>query len=394
VAKRLMGCAREVDTVSRLAGDEFSIILDELESEDEAGIVANRVLTALTEPFHHKSNELFSSVSIGIAIYPINGETADDILKSADMAMYHVKELGKNNFYYFNDSLNEKALKRRELETGLRAAINDNKLVVYYQPKVDLKSGKIASMEALARWPKNDDEVISPADFIPIAESTGLIVLLDELILQKSCSFLKKVQNTHSNSITVSVNLSTKGLENLNLTQNILKTVCKFGLDPKHVELEVTESMIIRNVESAIEILRDFREKGFDISVDDFGTGYSSLSYLAKFPISTLKIDKAFVNGLASDLNSQSIARAIISMAHAMGMKVVAEGVNNSMKTTQLGVLIITHYQRILNFIKPNFVHIVVDGKIVGGLGISGGTSEQDGQCCQAAIAALEAASR
>ncbi len=326
VAKRLSNCAREVDTVSRLAGDEFSVIQDDLVDIEEAGVVAKRIIDALSHPFHHENNELFTTVSIGIAIYPLNGETSADILRNADMAMYHVKDFGKNHFQFFTDSLNEKAMKRRDLEDGLRKAINDDNFLVYYQPKVDLKSGKMVALEALARWPRNGT-IVSPTDFIPIAETTGLITSLDKLILQKTCSFIKKMQETISSTLNVSINLSTKDLENLHLIRDVMDTIKRFGVKASNLELEVTESMIIRNVESAIKILQEFRDEGFSLSIDDFGTGYSSLSYLTKFPLSILKIDKAFIDDLESNENSQSIAKAIVYMAHAMKMLVIAEGV-------------------------------------------------------------------
>ena len=332
ISQRLIGCARDVDTVSRIGGDEFTIILEGVEKEGEIGIVASRVLKSMSVPFSFDGTELYVTASVGIAVYPENGDSATSLLKNADLAMYHVKEMGRNNFHYFTESLNRKAVNRLEMEIRLRKAIKDKEMVAHYQPKIDIFSGKIIGMEALARWPKSMEMLGGPSDFIPIAEQTGMIIDMDTLILEKACTFAKTLKETFNGKadfLRVSVNLSTKNLESLDLLKNLIEIVERSGLDPRDVEFEVTESVIVRNVESAIAILNSLSRNGFSISIDDFGTGYSSLSYLTKFPLSTLKIDKSFVENLAVEPNARAIAKAIVSMAHGINIKAIAEGVES-----------------------------------------------------------------
>ncbi len=332
ISRRLVHCARDVDTVSRIGGDEFTIILEAVEKEEDIGIIASRIQKRMAEPYSLDGNEHYITASIGIAIYPENGETAAGLLKNADLAMYHVKEMGRNNFHYFTESLNRKAINRMEMEIQLRKAIKNREMVAYYQPKIDLCTGKIIGMEALARWPKSIEKFGGPAEFIPIAEQTGMIVEMDTLIMEKACKFTKEMKRMfdgRAESLKVSVNLSTKNLDSLDILKNLIAIVGDSGLDPKDVELEVTESVIVRNVESAINILNSLSKHGFSISIDDFGTGYSSLSYLTKFPISMLKIDKSFVDNLAIEPNARAIAKAIVSMAHGINIQAIAEGVEN-----------------------------------------------------------------
>ena len=340
VSKLLKTCAREGDTVSRLGGDEFTIILDNLDLDQEAGIVAMRVIEVLANPINIRGNELRTTVSIGISIYPVNGTTAKDLLKNADTAMYYVKDLGKNNFHYFTESLNENAVKRMSLETSLHKAIENDEIKAYYQPKIDLKSGQVAGLEALVRWHRKDGTVVSPADFIPIAEETGLITNIDRLMVQKACTFKKSLMDRHfmelADPFTISVNLSARDFERFDLSQDLVATVKRSGLTPRDLELEVTESVIIKNVDKVILTLRKLRDIGFSVSIDDFGTGYSSLNYLTKLPINILKIDKTFVDDLPTDVKAKAVARAIVTMAHDLNIKVVAEGVE---KRSQLEFL-------------------------------------------------------
>ncbi len=332
ISRRLVHCARDVDTVSRIGGDEFTIILEGVEKEEEIGIVASRVQERLAEPYSLGGNELYVTVSIGIAIYPENGETAVNLLKNADLAMYHVKETGRNNFHYFTESLNRKAINRMELEIQFRKAIRNREMIAHYQPKIDLRSGRMIGMEALARWPESIGKFGGPGEFIPVAEQTGMIVEMDTLIMEKACLFTKEIKRMFSGRaelFKVSVNLSTKNLDSMNILKNLIAIVGDCGLNPRDVELEVTESIIVRNVESAINLLNSLSRHGFSISIDDFGTGYSSLSYLTKFPISVLKIDKSFVDNLGIEPNARAIAKAIVSMAHGINIKAIAEGVEN-----------------------------------------------------------------
>jgi diguanylate cyclase (GGDEF)-like protein/PAS domain S-box-containing protein len=332
ISMRLINCARDVDTVSHIGGDEFTVILDTVNTEEDIRIVASRILESISKPFYFEGNELHSTVSIGIAMYPSNGRSVGELIRNADMAMYHVKDDGKNNYHYFTESLNDKASKRMELEIGLRKAIKNKEIIAFYQPKVDIKTGEIIGMEALARWPKLDGTFAEPSEFTAVAEQTGLIMEMDMLILEKSCIFLKKLKKRFKgrmDSFRVAVNLSAKDLETKGLICTILKTVRKFELSPSDIDLEVTESLIIKDVESTIEILNYLNMHGFSISIDDFGTGYSSLSYLTRFPLSSLKIDKTFVDNIVSEQNARSIARAIVSMSHGIGVKAIAEGVES-----------------------------------------------------------------
>tara|TARA_B100000315_G_scaffold151864_1_gene140688 strand:- start:5512 stop:7233 length:1722 start_codon:yes stop_codon:yes gene_type:complete len=332
-ATRLMDCIREVDTIARLGGDEFIIILENLKKELDAAAISRKIIGSLSSPFSFKGEDLFVSSSIGISLYPADATTVEDLMKYADMAMYHAKELGRGNYQFFTQTMNDNVLKRLNLEKNLRNALAMNEFIAHYQPIVDLKNGQIVAMEALMRWQRPDGSLTSPDNFIPLAEETGLIVKLDEWMLQKACDFARKLQKTNSTmppvSVNVSVNLSAIVLERKDLAEMVGKKVQEAGLQPKHVKLEVTESSVIRNIDLAINTLQKLLDVGFNISMDDFGTGYSSLSCLKKLPINILKIDRSFVVDLPSDPNARSIAKAIITMAHDMNIKVIAEGVEN-----------------------------------------------------------------
>jgi diguanylate cyclase (GGDEF)-like protein/PAS domain S-box-containing protein len=330
-AKRLTECLREVDTVSRLGGDEFTVLLEALAKDDDVTIVARKVIKALSLPYTLKNEEVFITVSLGITWFPSDGDSAESLVKNADLAMYHAKQLGKNNYQIFNKAMNERAMRRLKLERGLRKAIDDEELVAYYQPKVNLETRRIVGTEALVRWKNKDGSLISPDEFIPLAEETGLIIGIDEWMLHEACAFIKEIHNEDHRdlpvSVNVSVNLSAVVLERKDLVEIVSSTIEGIGLKPEHLELEVTESSVIRNLDLAITTIQRLRDRGFNVSMDDFGTGYSSLSYLVKLPINILKIDRAFVTDLPTSANSRSVARAIVAMAHDMGMKVVAEGV-------------------------------------------------------------------
>lgn len=329
VSMRLVQCGRDVDTVSRVGGDEFTFILEGV-GEDDISIVASRVIERMSQPFYFYGREIHLTVSIGIAMYPENGKSAPEIMKNADMAMYHVKGFGKNKFFFFTQELNEKATKTLQLESDLRNGIRNREMIAYYQPKIDLLTGKVIGMEALARWPRLNGRPICPDEFIPIAEHTGMIVDLDTVIFELACGFTRQVKtilNGNNNSFRVSVNLSPKNIEKKGFLEKLISIVEKVGLSPEDVEFEVTESVIVGNITSAKAILNSLSEDGFSISIDDFGTGYSSLSYLMQFPISSLKIDKSFIRNLLVEPKALTIAKAIVSMAHGIGVKTVAEGV-------------------------------------------------------------------
>lgn len=329
VSMRLVQCGRDVDTVSRVGGDEFTFILERV-VEDDVGIVASRIIERMRPPFSFYGKDIHITVSVGIAMYPENGKSAPEIMKNADMAMYHAKGAGKDRYFFFTQELNERAIKNLELEINLREAIKNREMIAYYQPKIDIVSGEIVGMEALARWPRFNERPICPDEFIPVAEHTGMIGDLDMIIFEHACDFthqIKTLLNGDMNSFRVSVNLSAKNIENKNFLGKLINVVEKLGLDPKDVEFEVTESVIVGNISSAKAILNSLSDDGFAISIDDFGTGYSSLAYLMQFPISTLKIDKSFIRNLSVEPKALCIAKAIVSMAHSIGIKTVAEGV-------------------------------------------------------------------
>jgi diguanylate cyclase (GGDEF)-like protein/PAS domain S-box-containing protein len=331
VTMRLVQCGRDVDTVSRVGGDEFTFILEGV-SEDDVGIIAARITERMRPSFSFYGKDINITVSVGIAMYPQNGKSVAEIMKNADMAMYHAKGAGKNRYFFFTHELNEKAIKSLELEINLREAIKNRDMIAYYQPKIDMASGEIVGMEALARWPRFNERPICPDEFIPVAEHTGMIGDLDMIIFERACGFtrqIKTILNGDMNSFRVSVNLSAKNIESKGFLGKLISVVEKLGLDPKDVEFEVTESVIVGNIASAKAILNSLSDDGFSISIDDFGTGYSSLAYLMQFPISTLKIDKSFIRNLSVEPKALSIATAIVGMAHSIGIKTVAEGVES-----------------------------------------------------------------
>ncbi len=335
VSVRLVSELRDEDTVARLGGDEFLVILEKVIDEQEASAMARRLIESITEPFNYKGEDLFISLSIGVAIYPVDGESVEELLKHADMAMYHVKDEGKNNFKFFSSSMNERAGQRMLLEKNLRRAIQNKEFQAYYQPKVELVNNQVIGMEALVRWITPDGTIIPPDDFIPLAEETGLVVEIDEWMLKTSCEFFRRMQiccidNEFNLNVNISVNLSTKYLDRADLVKMVVGIAQNAQVEPENIELEVTESSIVRNMDHAIAVLSELRSKGFNISMDDFGTGYSSLNYLTKLPVNRLKIDKSFIDNVDTEKVSQSVAKAIVIMGHELGMSVTAEGVENA----------------------------------------------------------------
>jgi diguanylate cyclase (GGDEF)-like protein/PAS domain S-box-containing protein len=329
VSIRLVQCGRDVDTVARVGGDEFTLILEGVR-EDDISVVASRIIERMRQPFSYHGKDVHLTVSIGVAIYPENGKYAPEIIKNADLAMYHAKGFGKDRYFFFTQDLNEKAVKSLQMETDLREGIKDREMIAYYQPKIDILSGKIIGMEALARWLRFSGRPIYPDEFIPIAEHTGMIGDLDTLIFERACDFTRRIKTTLNGSMAsfkVSVNLSTKNIERKGFLAKLINIVEKLGLNPEDIEFEVTESVIVGNMASAKSILNSLSADGFSISIDDFGTGYSSLAYLMQFPISSLKIDKSFIKNLSVEPKALTIAKAIVSMARGIGIKTVAEGV-------------------------------------------------------------------
>ncbi|MFC1602479.1 EAL domain-containing protein [Pseudomonadota bacterium] len=326
-AKRIKTCIRETDTVARFGGDEFIIILTDIDAISVVKRIANKIISTLSEKFIIEKNDVNIGVSIGISIYPNNGATYDALTKNADTAMYKVKETGRNSSHFFTEELHATIKRRLIIEKEMRAGIKEKAFELHYQPKVEIDSSKIIGMEALLRWKHPKLGTISPVEFIPIAEETGLIIPLGNWALRQACAQNAAWIKAGHTPLRVAVNLSIRQFEQQDITDQIQNILIETGLPAKHLELEITESMVMGDINRAILTLKHLRELGVHISVDDFGTGYSSLSYLKQFPIQCLKIDKSFVDDLCHNTDAAAIISAIISMAGSLDLTVVAEGV-------------------------------------------------------------------
>ncbi len=316
-----------INIVSRLGGDEFIVLLNEVSREYDATLVARRILEDISQPFLLRGHEVFITASIGISLYPSDGEDAETLLRNADIAMYHAKEQGKNNFQFYAESMNTAAVMRFTLENDLHKALERNDFMLYYQPKVDVRNGKTLGMEALIRWKHPERGIITPAEFIPLAEETGLILPIGEWVLRSACLQNKAWQAAGFSCIPVSVNISGRQFEQQNLRETIMKALRDADLAAHYLELEITESTIMQNSAKAISMLQTLKARGIKISVDDFGTGYSSLDQLKRIPLDALKIDRSFVANITTNPEDAAIATAIMAMAHSLKLKVVAEGV-------------------------------------------------------------------
>jgi diguanylate cyclase (GGDEF)-like protein len=327
VAKRLEKCVRQSDTVARLGGDEFAVILDDLRDTKFVAVVARKILNTLSKPIFIEDYELYATSSIGISLFPDDSEEVDGLMRCAETAMYRAKEAGKNNYQYYTADMNTRAFEFLLLESGLRKALDNNELVVFYQPLIDLSTNKLSGMEALLRWQHPERGMISPGDFIPLAEETGLIEPIGDWVLRAACEQNKKWQDAGYPPVKVSVNMSARQFSKKNLVENISNILTETGLKPEHLGIEITESVIMQDVKSTISKLQKLHNMGVSLAIDDFGTGYSSLSYLKLFPINDLKIDRSFVFNITTDSTDAAIALSVIVLAHSMNLNVVAEGV-------------------------------------------------------------------
>ena len=331
ISARLRACVREEDTVARLGGDEFTVVLEQIGKPGDAAVVAAKIVEALAPPVLLTGNEAFVTPSIGITIYPNDSGNAEDLLKNADTAMYHAKEEGGNGYRFFAPEMNALAAGRLQMESGLRRALEREEFVVWYQPKLDLDGDRIVGAEALLRWQHPERGIVSPGEFIPILEETGLIEQVGLWVMKEVCRQLLVWRAESLPPLNVAVNLAGRQLQRNNLAATIAGILAETGLPAEHLELEVTESMLMQDREYAADMLAKIRAAGVaHISVDDFGTGYSSLSYLKRFPIDALKLDKSFVDGLPSDEDDVAIARAVIALAHSLKLHVIAEGVETA----------------------------------------------------------------
>jgi diguanylate cyclase (GGDEF)-like protein/PAS domain S-box-containing protein len=327
VAQRMVQCVRSSDTVVRLGGDEFVVLLiDNMDSPKPVAVI-ERLRAAVTEPVPIEGQMFRVTCSVGLAAYPGDGEDAETLLMNADIAMYQAKESGRDSYQFYTREMNELARERRLLQEGLRAAIANNEFTLLYQPLVDLKSGEIFAVEALVRWHHPEFGIIQPARFIPMAEESGLIVPLGDWVLREACRQNKTWQDAGMKPISVCVNVSARQFREKTWVARVAAVLEETGLEPRYLELELTESMLMHDVTQAIETMRQLQSIGVHFSIDDFGTGYSSLSALKSFPVARLKIDQSFVRNLPHDANDRSIATAVISLGQKLNMKVIAEGV-------------------------------------------------------------------
>jgi len=324
------------DSVSRLGGDEFTILLTHIKDAESAGHIAARIQKNIEQPFNLDSNKVYVTSSIGIAVFPGDASDSDTLLKYADTAMYLAKAMGKNNYQFYSEKMGADAAKKLNLEGKLHQAIEKNELSLFYQPQIDTKTGKIIAAEALIRWHQSDLGMIFPDEFIPLAEETGQIFKIGEWVINEACRQNKQWQKMGLATIRVAVNLSGLQFMQNDLDLRIAEILRKTSLQPEYLELEITESTMMKNIDDTISTIINFTNMGIAISIDDFGTGYSSLGYLKKFPLQSLKIDRSFVSDIPEDKDDMMITSAIISMAKSLGLKVVAEGVENNEQVTFL----------------------------------------------------------
>ncbi len=338
VTARIQGCVRETDTVSRHGGDEFIVILSELREKDAIIRIAEMILRKTEEPITLDGHELSLTMSIGIAVYPDDGQSFETLLNNADAAMYQAKEVGRNTYQFYNNSMTTDHGEQLQIRNGLRRALERGEFVLHYQPQFLLDGGAVIGAEALVRWNHPELGLMPPGRFIPVAEDSGLIVPIGEWVLREACRQAKAWQRAGLPELVVAVNLSAVQFKRGNLYQSVTNALCDSGLDPAFLELELTESILIRDTENVLATVRQLKLLGINLSIDDFGTGYSSLSYLKRFKVDKLKIDQSFVRDLASDPDDAAIVRAVIQMAKSLNLRTVAEGVENAHTANQLRV--------------------------------------------------------
>jgi diguanylate cyclase (GGDEF)-like protein len=338
-AGRLSKCVRQTDSISRsltqgsdaviarFGGDEFTILLSEIDNVEDPAKVCNRIIEMLSEPFILGLHEIFVTASIGIALYPFDGRDMDTLIKNADVAMYQAKDQGRNDYQYYSESFNVYSLERLSIENKLRKAIDHNEFMLFYQPQIDISTGELIGVEALLRWLQPDLILIKPDDFIRLAEETGLIIPIGEWVLRAACSQNMIWQKSGIKPMCMTANVSSIQFKQRNFVERISEILHETGLNPLYLQLELTESAIMKDSEDAVKKLRSLRDMGIRISLDDFGTGHSSLNYLKRFPLSTLKIDRSFVQDLATSSDDQAITKTIIDIANNFNLNVIAEGV-------------------------------------------------------------------
>jgi diguanylate cyclase (GGDEF)-like protein len=327
VGRRLNTCLRESDTLARWGGDEFVAMLEEVDSANDVALIARRVLETLALPYVVDEQEFVITASVGISAYPDDGQDAQTLLKAADIAMYRAKEAGKNNFQYYSPQMNVHSFERLTMEANLRRALERGEFLLHYQPKIDLRSGSIAGAEALIRWQHPDMGLVSPMQFIPLAEETGLIVPIGSWVLRTACAQARAWQDQGLPRMRMAVNISSRQFSQSGLLEEVMGVLEHTGLEPDLLELEITESMLMDDPQQTVKLLHQLKAIGIHLAIDDFGTGYSSLAYLKGFPVSSLKIDRSFVKDVPFDADDVAITLAIVGLAHNLRIRVTAEGV-------------------------------------------------------------------
>jgi diguanylate cyclase (GGDEF)-like protein len=338
-ASRMQATLRASDTVARLGGDEFIAILPAVETPEAAGIVASKILQCLQAPFTIAGQAVYVTASIGVAMFPSDGTDGVTLIKNGDLAMFRAKEQGRRSFQLFSESMTRRALGRVNVEHGLRQALEQGQLVAHFQPQADLDSGRIVGMEALLRWNHPERGVVPPNDFIPVAEETGLIVPLGEWVLEAACRQTRAWQAQGHPDLRVAVNLSVVQLRERDLADRFAAILERTGLDPRYLELEITEALVLRTDENSRDQLAKLRAMGVRLAIDDFGTGYSSLAYLTRLQVDTLKIDRSFVGELTPGSNTEAVVRAITAIARSLQLRVIAEGVETEQQRDLLAAL-------------------------------------------------------
>jgi diguanylate cyclase (GGDEF)-like protein/PAS domain S-box-containing protein len=336
VANRLRNCLRDSDTLARVGGDEFNLLVPEISGRVDAIRLVEKVMANLKDPIFIDGVEVFVSFSIGIAIFPDDGESMDSLIKHADIAMYHVKRHGKDGYEFFSNSMKGSADQHLSFDTGLRRALDEEQLQLYFQPQIDIQNGMISGMEALLRWKHPEAGIISPTEFIPVAEENGLINEIGMWVLDSGCAELSKWIKAGHDNIRLAVNVSSKQLAQTDFEHHVFNIMTKHGIPGSSLELEITENVLIQDMDQVVNQLRKLHANGVRIAVDDFGIGYSSLGYLQSLPLSTLKIDRSFISGIRASSSRNSIVTAIIAMSKELGLDIVAEGVETEIQHQQL----------------------------------------------------------
>jgi diguanylate cyclase (GGDEF)-like protein len=327
VARRLQGCLRAADTVARLGGDEFVVLIEQYDSAVQVAGVAQKIIDQAGMPYVFDNHEFHVSASIGIATYPNDGQDGATLFKHADIAMYRAKEAGKNQYQFYSPHMNRLSLERMDLESSLRHALERGELLLAYQPMFDMDGRGVVGMEALLRWKRGDNSIVAPADFMPLAEETGLAVHIGEWVLRTACAQARMWQDRGSRPVRVAVNISPRHFAHGNLVGCVEDVLRATRLQPGSLQLEITEASVMQSADRAVRVLRMLKEQGVRVAVDDFGTGFSSLSHLQRFPLDAVKVDRSFIASISQAGSGAAVARAVIAMAHSFGLRAVAEGV-------------------------------------------------------------------